>query len=198
MGSSAHECFPFPENESKNVFAGLDSSGFHGIVRRASLVVKTFLFALLLLLLSWSADSLADIPAPRPNTIAISNLTAFPGYRFFYSQDFQEKPRELLPLKATQTFTGGPNPVRLFVEDQNGVRTEWATVELEWGGKTETISIEDVRREGKTIKVRYEKKPGPGILPPGHKGASTSGAFVVSGLSASMLLMLRRRKSTRV
>jgi len=159
-------------------------------------VVNTFLFALLLLA-SWSANSRADVPAPRPNTIVIANLTAFPGYRFFYSQDFEEKPREFLPLKPTQTFTGSPNPVRLFVEDQNGVRTEWATVVLKWGGKTETISIEEVRREGKTIKVRYEKKPGTGVPPPGYKGASVSGAFVISGLSASMLLILRRRKFAR-
>lgn len=153
--------------------------------------MKTLLFVLLLLGFSRGAIR-ADIPPPTPTVILVTNLAAYPGYRFSYSTESGDHPK-LTPLKAQQTFKAY-GKVRLFVEDASGARSEWASFDLGFRGATETISIEDVHKDGKKIEVRYKTKhEGPGAAPSGYKGASASGAFVISGLCGAVLLLRRRR-----
>jgi hypothetical protein len=81
------------------------------------------------------------------------------------------------------------------VEDGDGERFEWATVKLDFRGKTEVISILDVRRDGKTIKVNYKEKPDPAARPKSAgNGASPAASFMLSGFSLGAVVLLMRRK----
>ena len=161
--------------------------------------MKNLLFACLLLGLLRAAVW-SDIPPPRPTTIepttiTVANLTAFSGFKFSYTTDTENQPRKFVPLRETQIIRDRFVTIRLFVEDSNGERFEWASVKTESHAKTAAISILDVRRAGKTIKVSYKMQPDPVS---GGKSAGTGAfpvvPFTLSGFSLGAVVMLMRRK----
>ena len=122
---------------------------------------------------------------------------AFPGFKFTYAVDPEYGPKKFTPLRGEQVFRNQFGFIHLFVEDGDGERFEWATVKLDFRGKTEVISILDVRRDGKTIKVNYKEKPDPATRPKSAgNGASPAVPFMLSALSLGAVVLLIRRQRT--
>jgi hypothetical protein len=154
--------------------------------------VKALLFACLLLGALHSAawcDMLAR-PPRRPQTVlAVANLKAFPGFRFTCSASTDK----VVPLQESQVFHG-TLPVNLFVEDGVGKRFQWATVPV--GDAFEkTISILNVHRDGKKIKVRYKFEPEPASQGKStQNGPSPATLLLLSGFSLGAVVLLGRKK----
>jgi hypothetical protein len=155
--------------------------------------VKNLLFACLLLGLL-RAVAWCDVILPNRTTIAVANLTASPGFKFSYSTDTENQPQKFVPLRETQDIWGSLT-IRLFVEDTSGERFEWASVKADSRAKTAAISILEVRRDGKKIKVNYKMKPEPAAGgKPAANGRYPVTPFVLSGFSLGAVVLLMRRK----
>jgi hypothetical protein len=159
--------------------------------------VKNLLCAFLLLELlratAW-CDLMPLRPA-TPATITVANLTAFPGFKFSYTTDAGDQPQKFVPLRETQVIRDRFITIRFFVEDSKGERFEWASMAPENRAKTTAISILDVHRDRKRIKVGYKMEPEPAY--PGKSaanGASPVMPFMLSGLSLGAVALLMRRK----
>jgi len=158
--------------------------------------MKCLLSAWLLLGVLPSA-SWSDIPPPRPTTVTVANLAAFPGFKFSYAADTDHQPKKFIALRDRQVFKNQVGTIRLYVEDGNGERVEWASIVIEYIGKAKSISILDVRRDGKTIKVNFKLQPDPASR---DKSAGNRASpvlpFMLSGFSLGAVVLLMRRKRT--
>lgn len=154
--------------------------------------MKNLLFACLLLGVlqptAW-CDILARPPRRPQTVITVANLKGFPGYKFSCST-YASK---IVPLQETQVFYGVYS-TNLFVEDGDGNRSQWASVPI-GDVLTRTISILDVRRDGKKIKVRYKLKPDATSQEKSTiDGPSPAALFMLSGFSLGAVVLLMRRK----
>lgn len=145
------------------------------------------------------ATAWSDLPPPhptfKPSTIAVANLSAFPGFKFSYTTEAGNQPKRFFPLRETQAIPDRLTTVRFFVEGKSGDRFEWAAVNIENRPKTVEISILDVRRDEKRIKVTYKMQPDPASEGKSAvNGASPMAPFMVSGFSLGALVLLMRKK----
>jgi len=153
------------------------------------------IFLVLALLATLPSASWSDIPPPRPTTVTVTNLAAFPKFKFSYAADTDNQPKKFIALRDRQVFKNQVGTIRLYVEDGNGERVEWASIVIEYIGKSKAISILDVRRDGKTIKVNYKLQPDPGSREKSAgNGASPVLPFMLSGFSLGAVVLLMRRK----
>jgi hypothetical protein len=164
-----------------------------------SLIVKTLLFTFLMAALL-RATAWCDLLPPHPHfvsptTITVANLKAYPGFKFSYTTDGAPQGQKFVPLRETQVFRERFITIRLFVEDGKGEPFEWASVKTESGAKTAAISILDVHREGKKIKVSFKIQPDPATEGKSARNdVSPMVSFMLSGFSLGAVVVLMRRK----
>jgi len=148
----------------------------------------------LVLMLALSANSLtarADIPAPKPTSITVSNLAAFPKYKFSYRLGEQQ---ETKPIPDSQPFTATTS-VELLVQSGSDPAQTWERIKYEWRGTKVAIKVENVKQDGKTITVTYKTTNGDGG--PNKKSAALPQSlplFAVAGLGTCGLVLLMRRR----
>jgi hypothetical protein len=160
--------------------------------------VKHLLFASLMLTFL-RATAWSDLPPPRPvfkpSTITVAHLSEFPGFKFSYTTDAGNQPKKFFPLRETQVIWDRLITMRLFVEGKSGERFEWASVNIENRPKTVEISILDVHRDEKRIKVTFKMQPDPASEgKSAENGASPMAPFMLSGFSLGALVLLMRGK----
>ena len=135
------------------------------------------------------------LPPNPPTTITVANLTAYPGFKFSYTTDKESPPQKFVPLRETQVIRDQRVTIRLFVEDGSGTRFEWASVKTAARAKTAAISILDVHRDGKKIKVNYKIQPDPASEgKSAENGSSPVLPFMLSGFSLGAVVLLMRKK----
>jgi len=154
--------------------------------------MKTFLL-LPLAILAFLAPAWADVPAPKPTVITVTNLAAFPQFKFFYHSDNR---KETKPIPDGSPFAVY-DEVQLLVQSGSEPAQTWERVKFAYTGSKVAIKIEDVKRDGKTIKVT--SKTTTGDLAPNKKSASaTSPALLLVSFSSvstcGLVLLARRRK----
>jgi hypothetical protein len=156
-------------------------------------------FALALALLALlPATSWSDAPPPRPTIVTFPNLTAFPKFKFSYGVALSEEqpPKKFHPLSkriVVSIPTAGAS-IHLFVEDGNGERSDWASIPVKYTGTKQAVSILDVQREGKEIKVNYKMDPDPASQKESGMSGSPALPFALSGVSLGAIVILTRRK----
>jgi hypothetical protein len=153
--------------------------------------MKTLL-ALALTILLGIATSHADIPAPRPLSVTVTNLAGFPQYKFFYHSSSDQTDR---PIVDGRTFSA-IGDVKLRVESGSDSRQTWETVEYDVRGSKVALRIENVKQDGGQIAVTY--KVTSGSVKRANRSASTGAPwvplFTLAGMSACALVVLARRR----
>lgn len=129
----------------------------------------------------------ADIPAPRPTVLTVTNLAAFPKFKFSYRVEGQPDSKPIAegrPISAKRDLD-------LLVKSDDATAQTWEQIPYDWKGKTLAIRIEDVQQNGKTITVKFKNGTA-------KKNAMLSPAsaplFALTGIGACGLVLLRRRQ----
>jgi hypothetical protein len=156
--------------------------------------MKTFLaFALIALVSLTSAH--ADIPAPKPASITVSNIAAFPQYKFLYHAREAKAPK---PIVDGQPFTV-LGDVTLLVQNGQEPAQEWEKVRYDWRGGKVAIKVESVKQDGKQIAVTFKRSVGDAAA--GKKTAAIGfqwvPLFTLAGMSACALVIMARRRPSR-
>lgn len=156
--------------------------------------MKTFLAFALITLVSLVSVR-ADIPAPKPTSITVSNLAAFPQYKFLYQSREAKAPK---PVADGQPFTA-LSDVTLLVQNGQDSAQEWEKVHYDWRGSKVAIKVESVKQDGKQIAVTFKRSGGDPA--PGKKTAANSyqwvPLFTLAGVSACALVVLARGRPSR-
>ena len=152
--------------------------------------MKTYLL-LTLITAGFLMSSQADIPAPRATLITVTNLTAFPKYKFSYRP---EDAKTAKPIFDGQVFSVSTN-AELLIQSGNDPAQAWNRIKYEWKGARIAIKVESVKQDGKTIKVTYKTTDGHA---PGTKSAATGWQslplFALAGVGVCGLVLLARRR----
>jgi hypothetical protein len=114
------------------------------------------LLAFALTALACLTSAHADIPAPKPVSITVSNIAAFPKYKFSYQVDEGKASKSIVD---GQTFTA-LNDVKLLVQDGQESAQEWEKIPYDWRGGKVAIKIESVKQDGKQITVTFKRSVG--------------------------------------
>lgn len=153
--------------------------------------MKTF-FAFALLMLLCLTAARADMPAPKPVSITVSNLAAFPRYKFLYQSREAKAPK---PIVDGQPFTV-LSDAQLLVQNGQEPAQEWEKVQYEWRGAKVAIKVESVKQNGTQIAVTFKRSTGD--TTPGKKTAATGfqwvPLFILAGISACALVVIARRR----
>ena len=153
--------------------------------------MKTFLtFALTALVCLTSAR--ADIPAPKPLSITVSNTAAFPQHKFSYRVGDGKAPKLVVDGQAFTAL----NDVDLLVQTGQETAQEWEKIKYDWRGGKVAIKIESVKQDGKQITVTFKRSPAD--AGPGKKTAATGWQwvplFTLAGMSTCALVVIARRR----
>ena len=156
--------------------------------------MKTILFAAFL---SCAAvlSARADIVLPQPTLLTVSNLSAFPKFKFTIAMGSDEFAQPLAEKKIYQVNSSA----RLFVQDPDGKPRLWATVEANsLRGQAVKVLVKEVRRSSKGIEVSYDKEEGAALPSPKKSATRAADAwpqFLLAGLGCCGLVLLSRRKA---
>jgi len=138
------------------------------------------------------SPALADIPAPQPTSITVTNLAAFPKYKFSYvAEDSRQEAKPIQDGRPFKTM----HSVQLLIQNGTEPAQVWAKIRHEWRGQKITVNVESVRQQEKAISVTY--KTTSGNPAPGRKNAHTAPGslplFALAGMGACGLVLLARR-----
>jgi hypothetical protein len=153
--------------------------------------MKTF-FVLVLTACVFLFSAQADVPAPKPVVITLTNLAAFPKYKFSYRTGGQKQTKSISDNRAFSLH----DDVQLLVQGDNGPEQEWHRISYDWKGAKISLKIEAVKQDGKTITVTH--KTTSGATPPGKKTTAavpqTLPLLALTGFGACGLVLLARRR----
>lgn len=158
--------------------------------------MKTIFFAALLLC-TVAAGAFADIPPLRPSQLVVSNLSAFPRFKFVIaSEDLRPQ-----PLQENKTYDL-KSTAQLYVEDADHKPRVWATVEHhEFNAQSVKIHVKEVRSGKNGIEVLHDIEKAPLPLPPRKRPipatADVASPFLLGLAGCSGLVLLARRRRTR-
>jgi len=159
-----------------------------------------YLFIAVLLLCVAAPFAHGDVIVPKPTGLTVSNLAAFPKYKFTIAVGDKATPQPLEDGKACELNS----TAQLLVQDADTKPQTWATVEhrqFSPGGSVH-ITVKSVRHDDKGITVTFDKEEKsnlrPRKLPP--RTADAWPHFLLAGLSCCGLVLLyqphRRRRQT--
>lgn len=171
---------------------GLTAPSRRRTVAAAPSGMKTLL-AFTLATLGCLVSAQADIPAPRPISITVSNISAFPQYKFSYRST---NPKDLKAIVDGQTFNALES-VELLIQGSDEPWQTWEVVPYNWRGGKVNIKVEGVKREGKQVSVTF-KASGDGVVP-SKKSAAAQWVplFTLAGMSTCALVVFARQRTTR-
>lgn len=155
--------------------------------------MKTFLALMLLAGVSLTPVQ-ADIPAPKPTVITVTNFAAFPKYKFSYQVEGQQ---DVKAIPDGKPFTAHNNVNLLIKNSGEGEQQRWEQIRYDWKGASIDLKIEGVTQEGKAIKVAYKsigKNPVPGKKTAEATRPSPVPLFALTGIGACGLMLLARQR----
>jgi hypothetical protein len=155
--------------------------------------MKTFL-AFGLISFSGLISVRADIPAPKPVSIIVSNVSAFPLFKFSYRSDEGKGAKSIVDGQSFKALAD----VALLVQSGDEPPQSWETVKYDWRGANVAIRVEGVKREGRQITVTY--KTSGGAAPTKKTAAAGWQAapwFALAGTSVCALVVIARRRGGR-
>ena len=151
--------------------------------------MKSILLAAFLTLVA-TLSTRADIPAPHPTQLVVTNLSAFPKFKFGIS--FVTNPSaQPVPLEEKKVYEVN-SFAQLYVQDAHSKPRAWATVEYRPGVRAVRIVVKDVTHGSKGIEVSYDKDDGT----PKKSAARAADAwphFLLAGLGCCGLVLLAPR-----
>lgn len=163
--------------------------------------MKTILFASLLGLVSGFLCR-ADVIVPKPTYLTVTNLAAFPKYKFSYTDDSSSEPNNYKPLKSDRSYEIHYG-AELFVQAGNGAPQPWQSIRAERDVRYLTIAVQNVQQKD-NHKIVVVHKDSVSATPPKKTTAdrdeadphrSSAAFFALTGFGACGLVVLARRRS---
>lgn len=130
-----------------------------------------------------------DLPAPKPTSITVTNISTFPQYKFSYRAGDQKGVKAIVD---GQSFTALAD-VALLVQSGEDPSQTCETVKYDWRGAKVNFKVEGVKQDGRQISVTY-KKSGGDAVPKKTAAAGPVPLFALAGLSTCALVVFARRR----
>ncbi len=151
--------------------------------------------ALLLLACASLVSAHADLVPPKPNVITVTNLAAFPKYKFSYRTEGQ---KETKPIPDGQAFSVR-NTTHLLIRSGDGPEQQWEQIKYHWQGANVAVKVEAVKETNGTITVTSRTTAGD--AGPGKKSTGAMlrmvPLFALTGIAACGLVLLASRRKVR-